>query len=105
MKRRFLLLTALCLPFLAALAHAQTRAVFVNGQRMTDQQVAQLEALACTAIPNGNYWLNINNGAWGYVGSWQVQGYFGDQCNTRRRKSLSERGLLYSPGEILRGSP
>jgi hypothetical protein len=39
-----------------------------------------------------------------------VQGYFGEQCNVaanaharQRRKSLSERGLLYSPGEILNG--
>jgi hypothetical protein len=80
--------------------------VFVNGQRMSDQQIAHLEALACTTIPNGNYWLNLSNGAWGYVGSRQVQGIFGDQCNAhRRRKSVSERGMLYSPGEILRGSP
>jgi hypothetical protein len=108
MKRPLVLLTALCLPFLAVLANAQTRAVFVNGQRMTEQQIAQLESLACTAIPDGNYWVNLNSGAWGYVGNWQVQGFFGDQCNAqarRQRKSLSERGLLYSPGEILRGSP
>jgi hypothetical protein len=108
MKRRLLLLTVLCLPFLTGPANAQTRTVFVNGQRMTDQQIAQLELFACTAIPDGDYWLNLSTGAWGYVGSWYVRGYFGDQCNAqahRRRKSLSERGLLYSPGEILRGSP
>jgi hypothetical protein len=64
-----LLLTAL----LIEPAIAQERLVHVNGQRMTDQQIAQLELFACTAIPNGNYWLNLSNGAWGYVGNWQVQ--------------------------------
>jgi hypothetical protein len=84
MKRPLVLLTALCLPFLAVLANAQTRAVFVNGQRMTEQQIAQLESLACTAIPDGNYWVNLNSGAWGYVGNWQVQGFFGDHATHRR---------------------
>jgi len=77
---------------------------------MSDQQVSQLEYFACTPIPNGFYWLNLANGAWGYVGNLQVQGYFGDQCNapgngqaSQRRRSLSERGMLYSPGEILSG--
>lgn len=102
------LATALAISLVTTAAFAQNRIVFVNGQRMTNQQIAQLEFFACTAIPNGNYWLNLYNGAWGYVGSWQVQGTFGDQCNgqaQRQRRSLSERGLLYSPGEILRGSP
>jgi len=95
---------------MATSAYAQTRLVVVNGQRMSDQQIRQLEYFACTPIPNGWYWLNLNNGAWGYVGNWQVQGYFGDQCGrpnnaqaSRQRKSLSERGLLYSPNEILNG--
>ena len=87
---------------------AQSRVIFVNGIRMSDQQVSHLEYYACTTIPNGSYWLNLFNGAWGYFGNFKVQGYFGDQCKlpgnaqaNQRRKSLSERGLLYSPGEIL----
>ena len=97
--------------FSTGVALAQTRWVVVNGQRMSDQQIAQLEHFHCAQIPNGWYWVNLVNGAWGYVGSWQVHGYFGDQCNVsgnhqarQRRKSLSERGLLYSPNEILSGS-
>ncbi len=93
-------------------AAAQSRLVFVNGVRMSDTQVMQLEYFACTQIPNGAYWLNVVNGAWGYVGNRQVQGYFGDQCGrpgnhqaSQRRKSLSERGLLYSPNEIISGRP
>jgi len=108
MTHRLKILLVACSLLVANAAFAQTRWVFVNGQRMNDRQVAQLEFFACTAIPNGSYWLNLSNGAWGYVGNLTVQGFFGDQCNLQarnQRKSLSERGLLYSPGEILRGSP
>jgi hypothetical protein len=31
-------------------------------------QLAVLARYACTAIPNGNYWLNYNAGLWGYAG-------------------------------------
>lgn len=94
----------------SSVAIAQSRFVFVTALRMSDQQINSLEYFSCVQIPNGWYWLNLINGAWGYAGSWQVQGYFGDQCALpaneqarRRRESLSERGLLYSPNELLNG--
>jgi hypothetical protein len=84
-------------------ASAQTRWVIVNGQRVSDAQVAYFEQRACAAIPNGRYWLNLQTGAWGYAGHARVQGVLGDACvRQQRRKSLSERGLLYGPGELLR---
>ena len=84
-------------------ASAQTRWVIVNGHRVSDAQVADLEQRACAPIPNGRYWLNLQTGAWGYAGHPRVQGVLGDGCvRQQRRKSLSERGLLYSPGELLR---
>ncbi|MGZ5224939.1 MAG: hypothetical protein ACXWCS_12285, partial [Burkholderiales bacterium] len=52
---------------LGGAASAQTRSVIVNGQRVSDAQVAYLEHRACTAIPNGRYWLNLQTGAWGYA--------------------------------------
>lgn len=95
--------------FLSLQVAAQSRLVVVNGIRLNDLQIMQLEYFNCIGIPNGWYWLNLQNGAWGYAGNWNVQGYFGDACRlpansqaAQRRKSLSERGLLYSPGEILR---
>jgi hypothetical protein len=93
-------------------AFAQARLVFVNGQRMTDKQIHLLEQFHCAQIPNGAYWLNLSTGAWGSVGSGNVQGYFGDPCNVpdnaearQQRQSLSARGMLYSPNEIVHGVP
>jgi hypothetical protein len=79
-------------------AHAQ-RYVIVNGQLLTEPQIQELERLGCVSIPNGSYWLR-NDGLWGYAGDPNPQGQVGQYCGHRQR-SLSERGLLYSPGELL----
>ena len=92
---------------IAPSATAQSRWVFVNGQRLGDAHVAVLERQHCAAIPNGSYWLNVHTGAWGYAGNPRIQGVLGDPCrvtgSASPRKSLSERGLLYRPGEIING--
>lgn len=62
-------------------ASAQSHWVFVNGQRQTDAQVAQLARIQCRDIPDGAYWLNPRTGAWGYAGNPTVQGVLGDGCN------------------------
>jgi hypothetical protein len=93
----FVLITALAA---CATAYAQTRMIVVNGQRLTDAQVASLEQRACTRIPNGQYWLDFQSGAWGYANNPRVQGVFGEVCGARQ-PSLSERRQLYRPGEIL----
>jgi hypothetical protein len=69
----------LCLA--AGAAAAQSRIVIVNGKLLSDAEVARLARMACTEIPEGSYWLNWNNGAWGYAGNPQVQGVLGDQCS------------------------
>lgn len=69
----------LLLGLAAAAAGAQTRHVIVNGQRLSDAQVAQLARLNCTEVPDGRYWLNPATGAWGYAGGPQ-QGTVGDGC-------------------------
>jgi len=73
-------LLPLALALFASAAGAQSRYVFVNGQRMTDPQVQALAQRACTEIPDGAYWLNLQTGAWGYAGNPQVQGTFGEAC-------------------------
>lgn len=97
--RASILVLAGCL-VLGAPVWAQNRWVIVNGERMSDSQVAYLEQRACTRIPNGQYWLDTQTGAWGYARNPNVQGYFGEACR-QPRKSLSERRQLYRPGEIL----
>ena len=82
-------------------SRAQARYVVVNGQRMSAVDLQQLDRASCTRVPNGRYWLNIRTGVWGYEGG-PPQGRMGEHCPRQRHRSLSERGLLYSPGELLR---
>ena len=87
-------------------AQAQSRWVFVNGQRMSDAQVLQLSQLQCSFIPNGRYWVDWRSGAWGLTGHPARLGLLGEACHVdrgQRGPSLSERGLLYRPGEIING--
>jgi hypothetical protein len=64
------------LPFLAMDAYAQ-RAVSVNGQHLNSRQLIVLDQLVGAYVPNGHYWLNMQTGAWGYVGNPVIQGYIG----------------------------
>lgn len=95
---RLIVALLLCAP---VVVDAQGRHVVVNGQRMGPADLHQLDAASCARVPNGRYWIDMRTGVWGYEGGW-AQGRVGDYCRQSRRKSLSERGLLYSPGELLR---
>ena len=88
----------LCAP---VVVDAQGRYVVVTGERVGPAGLRQLDAASCARVPNGRYWIDTRTGVWGYEGGW-AQGRVGDNCRQSRRKSLSERGLLYSPGELLR---
>lgn len=80
------------------------REVVVNGHLLSGEQASRLDSLSCTLIPDGRYWV-APNGAWGYEGNPYRMGFVGEQCGraeASQRKSLSERGLLYYPGELLR---
>lgn len=70
---------ALCLA--SASSESQTRYVIVNGALMNPQQMAILDTLAGATVPNGNYWLNVNNGIWGYAGNPTPQGQLGARQN------------------------
>lgn len=103
--KRLVLTLLLAAGAFAGVAAAQTRYVIVNGQRLNDAQVAFLDRVQCARIPNGKYWLNTITGAWGYAGNPFTQGYLGALCNGgggshQRHRSLSERGLLYTPGDL-----
>lgn len=97
--RRILLGTIAAIA-IAGSAHAG--AVIVNGKTLDYQERLMLSRTACFTIPPGNYWLNTNTGYWGYAGSARVQGHIYDACRTKgKRRSLSERGLLWRPGELV----
>lgn len=91
---------------LAAATHgafAAPRVVIINDVRLTTHQLAQLETRHCARIPSGRYWLDWQTGAWGFAGNPWPQGRLGDPCGNggqRRHRSLSERGLLYTPGDL-----
>lgn len=101
MKTFALILTAVLLLGAPPALPAQIRYVVVNGQRMGPADLQRLDRASCTRVPNGRYWLNMRSGVWGYEGG-PPQGRMGEHCQQQRRRSLSERGLLYSPGELLR---
>jgi hypothetical protein len=116
MNRRILARLAPCLGaatlllLLAAPSGAQWRYVVVNGQQLHPLQVERLERLYCSPIADGRYWYNSSTGIWGYEGDPRPQGRFVYRCGWStnaqgQRRSLSERGLLYSTHEIISGRP
>jgi len=73
------------------------RYIIVNGHRLNDGEIELLERMHGGPIANGNYWLDPSPGLWGYAGNPQPKGYI---WQTGPRPSLSERGLLFRPGEL-----
>jgi hypothetical protein len=95
-NRRSKLLAGLAVAFAFA---ATVSVASAEGWYYINRQPASLEVaqvMAGRGLPFGYYWLQPN-GNWGFEGSSDVVGniYGG-------RPSLSERGRLYYPGELLR---
>ena len=103
MKTRFISLIICLVMFLSVgIAYAE-RYVVLNGQRLSIPAIQFLERIHCGPIPNGRYWLNMQTGLWGYERNPRPQGHIRDNCyNLQRRPSLSERGMLFSPGDWIR---
>jgi hypothetical protein len=78
---------------------AQRRWVVVNGALQSPMDLALLDRHACTAIPNGSYWLNYNTGIWGYADDPRPRGHISAGCGQSGgsgQPSRAERGMLYS---------
>ena len=86
----------------AIVAHAE-RYVVVNGKRLTQAEISTHERKHCGAIANGRYRYDRRSGRWAYAGETRWRGHITDNCRTPgRRPSLSERGMLFAPGELAR---
>jgi hypothetical protein len=80
--------------FAATVSVASAQDWYYINRQPASPGVAQ--AMAARGLPFGYYWL-APNGNWGFEGNSDVIGnIYG------RQPSLSERGRLYSPGELLR---
>lgn len=87
---------------LAGTAAAQSRLVVVNGQRLSDAEVAWLARRACSEIPDGRYWLDLRSGAWGYAGGPQ-QGVVGELCNRNADGTEGPYATLRRAEEVANG--
>jgi hypothetical protein len=96
-------LVGACLATAAAARPAAAQAYYtINGQ-LAPYDIAM--NMAANGLPPGHYWLNAQ-GFWGVVGYPQPLGRVDMPASQApRRRSLSERGMLFGPGEIMRGSP
>lgn len=75
-----------------ASAQSMPRIVIVNGKIMNSAELLVLDTVNCgTAVPDGQYWLNINTGAWGFQGGRQ-QGIIGEQCRAATYATPRQRG-------------
>jgi hypothetical protein len=80
-----------------SLSQAQPRIVIVNGQRLNDQQLEQLDRRNCAEVPSGRYWIDDRSGKWGYADDARARGVLGGAC--RRPPNASQRSKLYRPSE------
>lgn len=71
--------------------------IFINGRELTMAEAGQLQMQLGTLIAPGNYVVNAQTGCWANL----TNGASGCYQPQRRHRSLSEKGLLYSPGELL----
>ena len=61
----------------SAYGYQSTTSVWVNGARLTPEQLREAERLYGGPIANGRYWLDTKTGIWGYEGG-PAQGRLGE---------------------------
>ena len=93
-RAKLIVWLAAALGFVATVPVASAQNWYYINRQPASPSVAQV--LAARGLPFGYYWLQPN-GNWGFEGSSDAVGnIYGHQ------PSLSQRGRLYYPGELLR---
>jgi hypothetical protein len=93
-RSKLIVCLAAAFGFAANISVASAQGWYYINRQPAPLPVAQL--MAARNLPFGNYWLQAN-GNWGFEGYPEAVGnIYGN------RTSLSERGRLYYPGELLR---
>jgi hypothetical protein len=91
---RFVAIVAVALGAIVICGTAESQALYIVNGSPAHPAIAQY--FAGRNLPSGYYWVN-NNGNWGFAGNATVVGNLHG-----RRPSLSERGMLFSPGDLMR---
>ncbi|MGV6851101.1 MAG: hypothetical protein ACWA5R_02845 [bacterium] len=60
--------------FLSSPLFAQERHIHINGEHLSAEEIAIMDQAFSTRTPDGYYWINFNNGNWGYEGNDQIMG-------------------------------
>lgn len=100
-------LTALAILGALTAATPAEAQVIINGKVLNRAEINQLAHYTCGPVLPGNYWINLANGYWGYVGSFRVVGHIKDRCPAGskglfKQGNMSREGRLFAPGELLR---
>lgn len=74
----------------AQMGYHQNRHIHVNDAHLNPQQIANLDRTLGYTVPNGFYWLNGDNGTWGYQGSNEVLGSI-FKANDPRRAAAAQQ--------------
>jgi len=71
--------------------------IWINGTRLTADQVRTLASHNCGVVASGRYWLDFRTGIWGYEGG-PAQGRLGDACRGAQYHRGGPGGYIGSDG-------
>lgn len=80
----------------AQMGYHQGRHIHVNDAHLNPQQITNLDQTLGYKVPDGFYWVNGNNGTWGYQGSNEVLGSI-FKADDPRRQAASRQNQQQQP--------
>lgn len=89
MKKLHILVLAVLAFSPIALADHVERHIHLNGEHLTDENIALMDQLFGQTVPNANYLINMQTGEWGYEGSDEVHGVLDAVVQANQQQSQS----------------